>query len=655
MNRRPMLLTASLLMLIAAFGDDARASAEGGLWLEGNEIDGRPTALALATDVRIEATGLVASARVHQQFFNQTGHWAEGHYRFPLPDGAAVERLEIRVGERLIAGEIRDREAARADYEAARDSGRVAGLVERSPGHFFTTRVANVPPGEAVEIRIGFSLPVRFEHGRFELAFPTTSAPRFNRADEMTRAARSRLLERSGTALPERPFRLAVDIRPGMPLAEVTSSHHAIDVERRGEQWQVSLSEGFDLSGRDFELAWRPEPPATASSAAFAEAVGGHEHLMLMLVPPRRFEAESTPREMTLVIDTSGSMENEPIEQARESLLHALAGLRSGDRFNVIAFDQQARALHRRPVAFDEARLIEASRWVERLAAGGGTDMGPPLELALSSPASDGFLRQIVFITDGMVPDEAGILQRVRDADGETRLFTVGIGHGVNGTFLRGLARAGRGTYTAIADVEQIVERMSELVLQLQSPVVHDLKLHLPVDAEVFPQRLPDLYVGQPLVITARMEALSGDVLLTGTSNGEPFEMRRPLEAFREAPGVAAQWGRARIDWLEGMSMAAEDRRAVDRAILETALEYRLVSSQTSLVAVDRRPERSREAALERYGLETSPAHGRSAAMHVLPATDAGSAPMLVRGVVALLLVVLLFLPGLRAGVEATR
>jgi hypothetical protein len=103
------------------------------------------------------------------------------------------------------------------------------------------------------------------------------------------------------------------------------------------------------------------------------------------------------------------------------------------------------------------------------------------------------------------------------------------------------------------------------------------------------------------------------------------------------------------------MSVAAEDRRAVDRAILETALEYRLVSSQTSLVAVDRRPERSREAALERYGLETSPAHGRSGAMHVLPATDAGSAPMLVRGVVALLLVVLLFLPGLRAGVEATR
>ena len=528
--RRPI-----LICLLILCGPALAAGSESGLWLERQAAAGPQEALALGTEVDIQVTGTVALVEVRQQFFNQTGDWAEGRYRFPLPDRAAVEQLQIRLGQRLIEGEIQEKEAARATYQAARDQGQIAGLVERDQGNLFSTQVANIPPGEMVEIRIGFTQAVRYEHGQFRLAFPTTAAPRFRPQGGLERAVRERLEAATGGGLPQRPVRLAVDLRPGLRLSDIRSTHHAVDIEDLGGDWLVTLADGADWSGRDFELVWEPEDSGEAVTAAFAESFRGQEHVMLTLVPPQAFEADRTPREVILVIDSSGSMSNEPIVQARESLHYALASLEPGDRFNVIEFNHQARALYRQPVAFSEKRHVEAAQWVDELAAGGGTDMGPPLSLALAAPPADGFLRQVVFITDGMVGNEQELLERARLDLDESRLFTVGIGHGVNGSFLRRLATAGRGSYTAIAETSLIAERMSELVLQLESPVIHDIEVAWPHPVEFYPERLPDLYVGQPLSVIARADRLSGDVIVRGTSNGRYFERVLPLEDFQPA------------------------------------------------------------------------------------------------------------------------
>ncbi|NBD95353.1 MAG: marine proteobacterial sortase target protein [Gammaproteobacteria bacterium] len=631
-----------LLILVLLIPAGPATAAEAGLWLEGASPESGQSAVGLATEVDIQVTGMLATVEVRQQFFNQTGDWAEGVYRFPLPDRSAVEQLKIRLGQRLIEGEIQEKAAARATYEKAREQGQIAGLVERDQGNLFSTRVANIPPGETVEIRIGFTQPVTYEHGRFSLRFPTTSAPQFRPANELERAVREQLERTLETGLKQRPVRLNVDLRPGLRLERIDSTHHAVDIEQLGSDWRVQLAEGVDWSGRDFELVWTPENTGKAATAAFAESFDGHEHVMLTLVPPQAFEAADTRREVILIMDTSGSMSNQPIEQARESLHYALASLKPGDRFNVIEFDHQARSLYPEPRAFDEDRHVEAAQWVDALASGGGTDMGPPLALALGVPAAEGYLRQVVFITDGMVGNEQELLERVSRELGESRLFTVGIGHGVNGSFLRRMATAGRGSYTAIAETSRIADRMSELVLQLESPVVHDLEMVWPRPVELYPETLPDLYVGQPLSVIARAEKLTGDLVVRGTSNGQYFERVLPLEDFQPAPGVAAQWGRARIESLENRVAAPDEKPLIESAILDTALDYSLVSSRTSLVAVDKTPARSREAAMRRYRLDTSPAHGRSGGMQAMPATDAGSVPAALRGALALLLVGLL-------------
>lgn len=636
---RKLLATAIALSSLQALAAEPAA-----LWLEADGNGERHEALALDTEVSVEVTGLVALTEVRQRFVNDSGEWAEGHYRFPLPDRAAVESLEIVLGERLIEGEIRRRAEARETYERARDAGQVTGLVENDQGNLFSTRVANIPPGETVEIRIGFAHRVNFEHGRFSLRFPTSSAPRFRPDAKSSVEAVEGVGNTGGGGLPSRPFRLTVDLHPGMALGDIESSHHEIEVEPIGSSWRVELAEGADFSGKDFELIWRPEDGSRPHSSVFAETSGDLEHLVLMLVPPPTFEAIETRREVLMVIDTSGSMDDEPIAQARESLHYALASLDEGDRFNIIEFDSGARQVFEQSVPANEQHLLAATRRVDDLTAEGGTNMLAPMERALDQVPVEGYLRQVVFITDGMIGNEDEVLEFARERIGTSRLFTVGIGHGVNGEFLGRLARAGRGSYTAITDVRRVAERMSDLIVQLESPVIHDLELDWPGRAEAYPYSLPDLYVGEPLMLAARMEEARGDLVIRGTSNGRPFEERVMLEAFEPAPGVAAYWARSRIEALEGVRGGEFSDTEIDEAVAETALEYGIVSSQTSLVAVDRTPQRSREAAMRRHRLETTPAHGRGhkASLRAMPATDAGSVPAFIRGGVALLLVFLM-------------
>jgi Ca-activated chloride channel homolog len=606
----------TLIVLILSAASLVRAAEPASLWLH-TDGPGQPEpSLLLSTEVMIEVTGLLAYTSVQQRFVNESGDWAEGRYSFPLPDDSAVESLTIVIGERLIQGEIQARGQALETYRQARSEGRVAGLVEQHPGNMFTTRIANIPPGEAVVVMIGYRQPVRFEHGRFSLRFPASVA--------------------GGQQA------LRVDLWPGMALASLDSTFHMIRTVFHDDHWQIEMDDAFEPASRDFELVWRPAQSSHLQTAAFSQHLGGLDHALLMMVPPPSFRSHNTPREVILVIDTSGSMQGQAIVQAREALVFALDRLSSGDRFNVIEFNHRTRALFDAPAAASRANIQRARRFIDRLEAGGGTVMGPSLAMAMGGEISAGYLRQIVFATDGMIADEPGVIDLIRREIDQSRLFTIGIGHGVNSRFLRDAARFGRGSYTAIADLGQIHERMSELLAQLGSPVLHDIELHWPVEVESHPARIPDLYTGQPLVVSARAPHLVGELLVTGLSDGRPWQQLVPLDAFQVAPGVAAHWGQAAIQGALDAREPGASSDSVRQQVLDLALEYQLVSPFTSLVAVDRTPLRSRQAALERHDLGGERALAGDAQLRAMPATDAGSEHALVRGLVALLLVGLL-------------
>ena len=298
-----------------------------------------------------------------------------------------------------------------------------------------------------------------------------------------------------------------------------------------------------------------------------------------------------TAREVTFVIDTSGSMGGSSIVQAKAALALALDRLQPGDRFNVVEFNSRARALFAVPMPVDPATLGRARSFVNSLRADGGTEMREALALALAPRESaPGLVRQVVFLTDGAVGNEDELFRLIRERLGDRRLFTVGIGSAPNGHFMRKAAQFGRGTHTTIGDVNEVQARMGELFRKLESPVLTDVAIDWPAGSEAWPGQVPDLHAGEPIVATASLPALDGEIVVRGRFAGRPWSARLPLSAAGGHDGVHALWARGKIDALADAQVAGANPDDVRAEIVKVALAHHLVSRHTSLVAVDVTP-----------------------------------------------------------------
>ena len=478
-------------------------------------------ATRLATDVDIGVTGIVARVSVSQRFRNDSPDWVEGVYVFPLPDDAAVDRLSMQIGERRIEGEIQERERAKQTYERARERGQHASLVEQERPNLFTTSVANIGPGEEVVIEIAYLQTAAYGRGRFSLRFPMTLTPRYvpgttlgfakgegwsfdtTAVSDASRVTPPMLAPSSNAT---NPATVKAVIDAGIPLARVESLYHDVATVRDGDRYELTLAAASVPMDRDFVLEWQPTTGSAPRAVAFTETIGSSSYVLAMFLPPENATlAQAQPREMLFVIDTSGSMGGPSIEQAKSALQFALARLNAGDRFNVIEFNSTTRALFAAPVAAEPSALAAASRFVEGLRADGGTEMDPAIGLALAYPETPGYLRQIVFITDGAVGNEAALFARIHRNLGDARFFTIGIGSAPNSHFMRKAAQFGRGSFTQLSRSDEVAPRMQALFEKLEHAALTDITIDWPDAAEVLPERIPDLYFGEPVVVAARL------------------------------------------------------------------------------------------------------------------------------------------------------
>lgn len=599
---------AAWLALLASLAPHARAHGDPqGLLVRAPGGDWRES-IALETSVEYRIRGLLAEVTITQRYHNDTGEWLEGRYLLPLPGDAAVGSLRLLVGERLIEGEIREKRQAQADYAAAAASGRTASLVEQSRPNLFNTAVANIGPGESVEIHIGYWQSVDFQDGTFSVSLPLTLMPRFRPgstdpafaaldAPAVVRNAEDSAID-LGLAF-EPTVAINVELDAGVPLASITSPTHPIEVEPDGPRYRVRLASHVEPADRDFELRWTPRASSTAQPTLFVEESEGEYFAQLLLVPPT-LPVHPVPRELILVVDTSGSMFGTSMTQAKAALDRALQRLRPGDRFNVIRFDHRREALFEATVAATPGNIALARDFVGRLRADGGTNLLSALELAFSQPSTPGHLRQIVLLTDAAVGNEQELLAYISERRDEARLFAVGIGSAPNDHFLRRAVELGRGAKVVVRDVDEVATRTDALLAKLDQPALRDLELHWPGIAEAYPSRLPDLYVGEPLRVVARLAALPDEVMARAQARQQPWQERIRLDRGRVGRGdaIARLWARARITELEDQLRAGADEDTIRGQIVEVALRHGLVSRYTSLVAVDRTPVRPQDADL---------------------------------------------------------
>ena len=623
----------------------------------GAQGDYRP-ALHMDSEVNFDISGMVAQVTLTQRFSNSSEHWSEAVYVFPLPETAAVNHLQMRIGDRIIRGKIKEKAAAKKVYEQALRAGKKASLVAQQRPNMFTQKIANIGPGETIEVQLRYLQKVNYTHGRFSVRFPMTLTPRYipgqplagvplapalDDDGEPVSASAAKIATHSATHIATRsatsgvafkngwgwavptdqvadahlitppmlppspdallnPITITATLDAGLPLASVNSEYHNLSLRREGDLHRVALVEQRVSMDRDFVLSWEPVVQHAPAAAVFSEQVAGADYAMIMLLPQAIAAQRSSailPRDMTFIIDTSGSMGGTSIAQAKQSLQVALSRLRPQDRFNIIEFNSTHRVLFPRAMPAEPGYLQQAQAFVGFLKAGGGTEMSSALHAALSQPSNENLLRQVVFITDGSVGNETALFAQIQQQLGDTRLFTVGIGSAPNSFFMRKAAQFGRGTFTYVGDQGEVQAKMSALFQQLESPVLSDIKLQWPdgQTVEVWPRRLPDLYRGEPLVVTAKLsQPLTGELVMSGRVAGKGasahWQKSLPLQGARANPGVGNLWARDKISALMDEKTTGASEADIKPQVLAVALAHQLVSAYTSFVAVEEKLSR---------------------------------------------------------------
>jgi sortase len=352
----------------------------------------------------------------------------------------------MRIGERAIEGVIQEKEEARKTYEKAKTEGRKAALVEQQRPNLFTNSVAHIGPNEQVRVTIEYQQTLAYDNGEYRLRFPLAVTPRYIPASA------------SGHAMPDEPkaieafsmdgpvqtpayavdtagalvnpVDIAVMIDAGVPIAAVESSYHEAIVEKSaGHRAAVYLSRSQEAADRDFELKWRLASGGEPQAAVFTQNVAGSDYGLVMVVPPQPTAAEKAafqgiPREIVVIVDTSGSMAGASMEQAKQAVAFALDTLTERDRFNVVEFNSVTKPMYPASLPATRANLAQAKQWVGKLQAGGGTEMVAALKFALDGASTPGYLRQVIFMTDGGVSNEEELFRLIATRLGESRLFT---------------------------------------------------------------------------------------------------------------------------------------------------------------------------------------------------------------------------------------
>ncbi len=547
------------------------------------------------TSVQAEISGMSARVNVEQEFQNPLNEKIEAVYVFPLPHGAAVDRMTMLVGSRVVQGKIKRREEARALYEAAKNAGQTASLLDQERPNIFTQSVANILPGDSIKITISYIETLKYEDGDYEFVFPMVVGPRYVPAG--TDGSRiTPPVAPEGTRAGH-DISIAVSIDAGLPLGDIASKTHPIDLQRTAtNRALVSLRDQSVIPNKDFVLRFETAG-RTIQDAVLAHASAKGSFFTLILQPPERAGAEdATPKELIFVLDTSGSMSGFPIEKAKEAMKLALAGLHPRDTFNLITFSGDTEILFPETVPASPENVAMAQLFMQSRTGGGGTEMMKAIRAALEPSGAAGRVRVVCFMTDGYVGNDMEIISEVQKHP-EARVFSFGIGNSVNRFLLDKMAEYGRGEveYVGLKDDGSVAARRFHQ--RVRDPLLTGITIDwggLPV-TEVYPKRIPDLFGAKPVMVIGRYSgAARGQVRLRGNAGGNEVvrAIALNLPASEDAnEALSTLWARSRVADLASQDYTGAQqgnmREDVKLEITNLGLQYGLMTQFTAFVAIE--------------------------------------------------------------------
>ncbi len=587
----------------AAPGDE-RADGPGCGVLRAKLAEEREVPLPLKhTDVQAAILGYIGTVDVTQQYHNPYESKIEAVYVFPLPHNAAVREFVMTIGERRIRGIIRERAEAEEIYRQARSQGYVASLMTQERPNIFTQSVANIEPGKAIDIHIRYFHTLAYDDGWYEFVFPMVVGPRFNppgstdgvgavargsqgASGQSTEVQYLNPGERSG-----HDIALTATIDAGVAIEELRCTTHVTTVTRpAAERAEVKLSRLDVIPNRDFVLRYKVTGGRVKSSLMTAQSERGG-YFTLMLFPPDNLrQLTRTPLELVFVLDCSGSMNGQPIAQAKTAVERALKHMQPDDSFQIIRFSNDASQLGPQPITATPANVRKGLAYLRSLNGEGGTMMIEGIKAALDFKHDPRRLRFVCFLTDGYIGNDVEILGEVHKRIGASRIFSFGVGSGPNRYLLDHMAKIGRGAVAYLDLKDSAAEVMDRFLERISHPAMTDLEIDWAgmKASDVYPARTPDLFVGRPVILTGRCNGAVPPVIRVRGRVGDGVQtLDVPVNGSdAAATALPAVWARMKIADL-GDRATYQPSRKLDDQIRTVALEYGLMSAYTAFIAVD--------------------------------------------------------------------
>lgn len=604
-----IIVTSFFIILGASVGHSAPSDDVAGQLIA--ERDGKRISLPLLnSDYSINIEGTVATVQVSQIFSNPNNVALNAKYLFPLNQHAAVFAMKMEVGDEVIEAIIKEKSIAKATFEQAKSEGKTASLLTQHRPNMFTQNIANLMPNMPVKVTISYVQSLPKIDGRYSLVVPMIVSPRFGQKAE------SQITDALGwqvADLPEYPdvvgsnqprtqvkpgLTMTANIRSGLPILGLASATHELDIAGDDHSKQISFRGDENTSDRDLVINYSLEGDKIGAAAlGYFDQTGGYASVVIE--PPKVIPtAMVTPRELIFLIDTSGSQDGLPMQASKEFMTVALDALRPEDHFRIIQFANSVANFSNTSVPATADNITAGKRFVQNLSAGGGTEIDLAIRAAFEITHTEDTLPIVVFLSDGLVGNEAEVIGRIRKDIGEARIYSFGVGASVNRYLMDGVATQGRGYARYIDPTDNATDVAVRLANDLKTPILTDIEIDwgdLDV-SQAAPVRIADLFEGGSTRVFARYQTGGRHTItVKGKINGRfaelPIDIDLPSQASdTDSNALPLIWARNRIAALTlDYNTKMGDLPQLKNQVIKLGLEYSLQSKFTSFVAVSRK------------------------------------------------------------------
>jgi Ca-activated chloride channel family protein len=557
-----------------------------------------------STRVKAEIAGVIARVTIIQKYANKGSRAINGSYIFPASTRAAVHGMTMKIGDEVIHARVRKKEEAKQEFKVAQKEGKSAALLSEHRPNVFSMKVANVMPGDELEVTLEYTELLEPREGEYDFVFPTVVGPRYSCQTEKTALQDEQWIKnpylrrvKPGQDAPAFQggslFNIDVRLAAAMPIQEARSISHEVKINWQNDRTaDITLAKGPGHEGdHDFILKYRLAGKKITTGFMHYTHTEDEKYFLLMMEPPERAAIQKpVPGEYIFVVDVSGSMHGFPLDTAKKLLKKLTKGLRPVDRFNMVFFAGGSKLLSpvSLPATPDNIRL--AVRAIENQKGRGGTELAKALKRGLALPHTEGVSRTMLVLTDGYISFERETFNLIRNNLNHANVFAFGIGSSVNRYLVEGIARAGLGEgfiATSPDETDAVAARFRKYVA---SPLLTDIRISFKgFDAyDVEPAGPADIFASRPIIVYGKYRGNpQGEIVVSGSTGTGRYEQRIRVEDTAPDSANSALrylWARKKIARISDFNHSKDEETKAEIATL--GLTYNLLTTETSFIAV---------------------------------------------------------------------